>query len=54
MGNVFLTTVSKVSVLLIFIGLGYLLRRSRKLPEDAGRVLSLLTSIAGLPEVQHE
>ena len=49
MGNVFLTTVSKVSVLLIFIGLGYLLRRSRKLPEDAGWVLSLLTTLVFNP-----
>jgi len=47
--EVFFTTVSKVSVLLIFIGLGYLLRRSKKLPEDAGRVLSLLTTLVFSP-----
>ena len=29
-------------MLLIFISAGYMLRRSRKLPDDAGRVLSLL------------
>lgn len=45
MSGVFVTTVSKVSMLLIFIGIGYLLRRTRKLPEDAGRVLSLLTTL---------
>lgn len=49
MSDVFFTTVSKVSVLLIFIGLGYLLRRSKKLPEDAGRVLSLLTTLIFCP-----
>ena len=49
MGNVFSTTVSKVSVLLIFIGIGYLLRRTRKLPENAGRVLSLLTTLIFSP-----
>ena len=45
MGDVFFTTVSKVSMLLIFIGMGYLLRRTRKLPDNAGRVLSLLTTL---------
>lgn len=49
MSGVFFTTLSKVSVLLIFIALGYLLRRSRKLPEDAGRVLSLLTTLVFSP-----
>ena len=49
MGNVFSTTVSKVAMLLIFIGLGYLLRRTKKLPEDAGRVLSLLTTLIFSP-----
>ncbi|MBQ8360038.1 MAG: AEC family transporter [Oscillospiraceae bacterium] len=39
---VFNLTLSKVGVLLIFIAVGYLLRRSHKLPDDAGRVLSLL------------
>ena len=49
MTNVFLTTLSKVSVLLIFIGLGYLLRRTKKLPDNAGRVLSLLTTLVFSP-----
>lgn len=49
MSGVFLTTISKVSVLLIFIGVGYLLRRTKKLPDDAGRVLSLLTTLVFSP-----
>ena len=49
MSSVFLTTLSKVSVLLIFIGLGYLLRRTKKLPDNAGRVLSLLTTLVFSP-----
>ena len=49
MGDVFFTTVSKVSMLLIFIGMGYLLRRTRKLPDNAGRVLSLLTTLIFSP-----
>lgn len=40
--EVFNLTLSKVGMLLIFIGAGYLLRRSHKLPDDAGKVLSLL------------
>ena len=47
--EVFLTTLSKVSVLLIFIGLGYLLRSNKKLPDNAGRVLSLLTTLVFSP-----
>jgi len=42
MQTVFNLTLSKVGMLLIFISVGYILRRSHKLPEDAGRVLSLL------------
>lgn len=49
MTTVFLTTLSKVSVLLFFIGLGYLLRRTKKLPDNAGRVLSLLTTLVFSP-----
>ncbi len=49
MSGVFLTTLSKVTVLLIFIGLGYLLRSTKKLPENAGRVLSLLTTLVFSP-----
>lgn len=49
MSGVFLTTISKVSVLLIFIGLGYLLRKTKKLPDNAGKVLSLLTTLVFSP-----
>ena len=49
MFSVFLTTLSKVGVLLIFIGLGYLLRSTKKLPDNAGRVLSLLTTLVFSP-----
>ena len=49
MTGVFLTTLSKVSVLLIFIGLGYLLRRTKKMPDNTGRVLSLLTTLVFSP-----
>lgn len=49
MSSVFLTTLSKVGVLLIFVGLGYLLRRTQKLPDNAGRVLSLLTTLVFSP-----
>ena len=49
MTDVFFTTLSKVSVLLIFIGAGYLLRRAKKLPDNAGKVLSLLTTLVFSP-----
>ena len=49
MTDVFFTTLSKVSVLLIFIGAGYLLRRTKKLPDNAGKVLSLLTTLVFSP-----
>lgn len=49
MSGVFVTTLSKVSVLLIFIGVGYLLRRTKKLPDNAGRVLSMLTTLVFSP-----
>ena len=49
MFEVFLTTISKVATLLIFIALGYILRRSRKLPDNAGRVLSMLTTLVFSP-----
>lgn len=42
MQEVFNLTLSKVGMLLIFISVGYILRRSHKLPDNAGRVLSLL------------
>jgi len=47
--DVFLTTASKISVLLIFILVGYLLRVSRKLPDNAARVLSVLTTTVFTP-----
>jgi hypothetical protein len=47
--DVFFTTISKVSVLLIFIAAGYLLRRIKKLPENTGTVLSLLTTLIFSP-----
>ena len=40
--KVFNLTLNNVGMLLIFISVGYILRRSHKLPEDAGKVLSLL------------
>lgn len=49
MFEVFLLTFSKVSVLLIFIAIGYFLRRHHDLPDDAGRVLSLLCTIIFAP-----
>lgn len=49
MSGVFLTTISKVSVLLIFIAAGYLLRRIKALPENTGKVLSLLTTLLFSP-----
>lgn len=49
MSGVFLTTLSKLGVLFVFIGLGYLLRRTKKLPDDAGRVLSMLTALLFTP-----
>lgn len=42
MSEVFNLTLSKVGMLIIYISVGYILRRSHKLPDDAGRVLSLL------------
>lgn len=40
--KVFNLTLNNVGTLLIFITAGYILRRSRKLPEEAGKVMSLL------------
>ena len=40
--DVFLLTLNKVSTLLIYIAIGYYLRRKHLLPEQAGRMLSLL------------
>ena len=40
--DVFLLTLNKVGTLLIYIAIGYILRRRHLLPEQAGRMLSLL------------
>lgn len=40
--KVFNLTLNNVGMLLIFISAGYILRRSQKLPDNAGKVLSLL------------
>ena len=47
--DVFKLTFNKVGVLLIYIAVGYFLRRKRCLPEEAGRVLSLLCTLVFLP-----
>ena len=49
MFEVFQLTLGKVGMLLIFIGIGYFLRWHHDLPDDAGRVLSLLCSLVFLP-----
>ena len=49
MFEVFQLTFSKVGMLLIFIGIGYFLRRHHDLPDDAGRVLSLLCTLVFTP-----
>ena len=47
--EVFLLTMSKVGVLLLFIAIGYFMRRHHDLPDDAGRVLSLLCTLLFAP-----
>ena len=49
MFEVFQLTLGKVGMLLIFIGIGYFLRWHHDLPDDAGRVLSLLCTLVFLP-----
>lgn len=49
MFEVFGLTFGKVGMLLIFIGVGYFLRRHHDLPDDAGRVLSLLCTLVFSP-----
>lgn len=49
MTEVFFTTLQKVSLLLIFIGIGYLMRRKKMLPEDTGKVLSKLATLVFCP-----
>ena len=47
--EVFNLTLSKVGILIIYIGIGYILRRMNKLPEKAGHVLSLLCTLIFTP-----
>jgi len=47
--DVFMLTFSRVALLLLFIGLGYFLRRHHDLPAQAGRVLSLLCVLVFSP-----
>lgn len=47
--EVFGLTLTKVGMLLIFIGIGYFLRRHHDLPDDAGHVLSLLCTLIFSP-----
>lgn len=49
MFEVFGLTLSKVGMLLIFIGIGYFMRRHHDLPDDAGHVLSLLCTLIFSP-----
>ena len=49
MFEIFQLTLGKVAMLLIFIGIGYFLRWHHDLPDDAGRVLSLLCTLVFLP-----
>lgn len=44
-----LLTLKNVTVLLIFIALGYTLQHSHKFPEDAAKVISTLTTMLFLP-----
>lgn len=47
--EVFNLTLSNVGMLLIFIAIGYVLRHWHKLPDDAGKVLSLLCVLVFAP-----
>ena len=47
--EVFNLTLSKVAMLLVFISVGYILRHWHKLPDNAGRVLSLLCVMVFAP-----
>ncbi len=47
--EVFLLTLEQVGVLLIFISLGYFLRRRHQLPDSSGHVLSLLNTLVFAP-----
>lgn len=47
--QVILLTLENVGLLLLFIAIGFVLRASGKLPEDSGKVLSLLTTMVFTP-----
>lgn len=47
--DIFLLTMGKVGTLLLFIAIGYFMRRHHDLPDDAGRVLSLLCTLLFAP-----
>lgn len=49
MTEVFLATLQKVGMLLIFIGIGYLLRNRKLLPEDTSKVLSKMATLIFCP-----
>lgn len=49
MQDVFLLTLSSVGMILIYIGLGYFLRRHHDLPKESGKVLSLLCILVFSP-----
>ena len=49
MQEVFHLTLNKVATLLLFIAAGFILRRSKKLPEETARVLSLLCTLIFSP-----
>ena len=49
MTEVFLSTLQKVGMLLIFIAVGYLLRQRKLLPEDSSKVLSKLSTMIFCP-----
>lgn len=49
MQEVFSLTFGKVGMLLIFIAIGYFMRRHHDLPDDAGQVLSLLCTLLFSP-----
>ena len=49
MFEVFQLTLGKVAMLLVFIGIGYFMRRHHDLPDDAGHVLSLLCTLLFSP-----
>lgn len=49
MTDVFLATLQKVGMLLVFISIGYLLRNRKLLPEDGSKVLSKLATLIFCP-----